>query len=181
MESLEALDYSGKRLDFGNIYGKCYEINNRVALSNTISFNLNISNNRLDDGCIETLLSLLSNETMDHLAIIDLKKNYVTRRGLLMLAPILIRDYFKWLVATDNYFDLNDYGSFFSDLRTLSIREAVKMGRDWEALLNYWISKVIFVPESFIENIDLLPIAPSSKNSHRMYYKKLRFIDENIS
>ena len=168
------VDYSGKRLHAGNLCGKCEEIKKSVAaLKSNSSFKLNLSNNYLDDICIEALLSTLSDDRINehHLGILELTNNRITRRGLFILAPLLIREDFEWLVAPANDFGLNDFQSLSSDLRILTYKESEETGIESDELLDKWLSKIIWVPKSFIANIDRLPIRPSSKVSHRKYYE----------
>ena len=183
MEVIE-FDYSGCDVHFENLDGKCEEIKNRVAaLKPDTLFKLNLSNNYLDDACAETLLSALSDETanMHHLAILDLTNNHITRRGLLTLAPLFIRNDFKWLVVPANDFGVKGVLSFFSDLEPMARKAPREIGGDRQQLLDYWISKVIWVPETFTEDIHRLPITISSMNSHLKYYGKLSDVHDGLS
>ena len=183
MEAAE-FDYSGCNLHFGNLGGKFEEIRNRVAaLKSDTLFKLNLSNNYLDDACTEALLSALSDETanMHHLAALDLTNNRITRKGLLTLAPLFIRNDFEWLVVPANDFEIDDIRSLFSDLETMAQKVREETGGEWQELLDHWLSKVIWVPETFIDYIDRLPIIPSSINSHLKYYKKLSVVPDGLS
>ena len=174
MEVVE-FDYSGLNLHFGNLGAKCVEIQDRItALKSETLLKLNLSNNYLSDACTERLLSERHNDTgnVHHLAILDLTNNRITRIGLVTLAPLLISNDFKWLVVSSNDFELDDIRSLYSDLRPLAHK--VQEESDVDQLLDNWISKVIWVPESFTEYIHRLPITLSSINSHLKYYGKLR-------
>ena len=183
MEVVE-FDYNSCNLYLGNVGGKCEEIKDRVAAlkSNTL-FKLNLSNNYLDDACTETLISALFDETanMHHLAILDLTNNCITRKGLLTLAPLFIRNDFKWLVAPANDFGMNDVRYLYSDLETMAQRAPKESGVEWHQLLDNWLSKVIWVPESFTEHIHRLPIRLSSMNSLLKYYGKLSVVPDGLS
>ena len=171
---MEIVDLRGKNYFFGNICEKLYEIQNRLAAVTSLTYSLNISDNYLDDYCIETLLPMLSNETAnDHnLVILDLTNNSITQNGIFMLAPLLMRNDFKWLVAPANEFGLDGIGALQSDFRQLANKISCETDMDSNALFDDWISKVIWVPESFTDILDRLPLAPVSRDAHRQYYTK---------
>ena len=169
--STEVVDYHGSNLYFGNFGEKNEEVQKRLTASTSSSFILNLSDNYLDDTCIETLLSTLSSErAIEHLVILDLTNNRITQKGLLMLAPLLIRDEFKWLVVPVNNFDIEGIRALFSDLEIFAHKKSEEVGIDRASLLDSWLSKVIWVPETF--DFDRLPLTPSSKEAHKQYYKK---------
>lgn len=169
--STEVVDYRGNNLYFGNFGEKNEEVQKRLTAVKSSSFSLDLSDNYLDDSCIETLLSTLSSErAIEHLVILDLTNNRITQKGLLMLAPLLIRDEFRWLVAPVNDFGIEGIRALFSDLETFANKKSEEVGMDRETLLDTWLSKVIWVPETF--DFDRLPLTPSSKEAHKQYYKK---------
>ena len=60
--------------------------------------------------------------------------------------------------------------SFFPDLKTMAQKVPEKTGGEWQQFLDCWLSKIIWVPETFAKDIHRLPIALSFLNSHLKYY-----------
>ena len=116
------------------------------------------------------LLNFTSND--HHLVILDLTNNSITQDGLLMLAPLLMRDDFKWLVVPANDFGLDGIGSLHSGFKPLANKISYETDVDREALLDDWLSKIIWVPESYTDVLDRLPLSSASKDAHRQYYTK---------
>ena len=169
--STQVIDYHSNNIYFGNFGEKSEEVQKKLTVVKSSSFSLNFSDNYLDDSCIETLVSTLSGEkNIEHLTLLDLTNNRITEKGLLMLAPLLMQDEFKWLVAPTNCFGIEGIRTLLTTLEILASKKSEELSVDKNTLADKWLSKVIWLPGAF--DFDKLPLTSSSKEAHKAYYKK---------
>lgn len=165
------IDYHANHLSFGNFGEKNEEIQRVLETQHPSAFSLNLSDNYIDDSCIETLVTSLSNHKyLDHLIFLDLTNNRITQKGLLMLAPLIVSDSLKYLVIPINSLGIEDIRALSVTLEIDALKKSEEESIDKTALLSSWLSKVIWLPESF--DFDRLPIPLPSKEAHKQYYRK---------
>lgn len=133
-------------------------------------YNLDLSDNYIDDDSLETLLQTIeSGGLAEHIQILDLTNNRLTLHSLLRLVPLITQDTLQWLVIPINCLDVNDMRSFMTTLKDKARDVALVKGISSDTIFNKWIEKVIWLPETF--NFEALLSEPQ-RGAHARYYKK---------
>lgn len=164
---VETLDFHQKRISLSTI--------DQVAISlqelpRTPQYNLDLSDNYIDDDSLETLLYTIETADLsEHIQILDLTNNRLTLNSLLRLVPLITQDTLQWLVVPINCLDVNDIRNFMAKLNDKARDTAFVKGLSSDTLFNKWIEKVIWLPETF--NFEALLSEPQ-RAAHVRYYKK---------
>lgn len=139
-------------------------------LSQKSQYNLDLSDNYIDDDSLETLLHTIETGGLaEHIQILDLTNNRLTLHSLLRLVPLITQDTLQWLVVPINCLDVNDMRTFMTNLKEKARDVSLAKRMSSDTLFNKWIEKVIWLPETF-NFAALLP--EHQRAAHVRYYKK---------
>jgi hypothetical protein len=139
-------------------------------LSQKSQYNLDLSDNYIDDDSLETLLNTIETGGLSaHIQVLDLTNNRLTLQSLLRLIPLITQDTLQWLVVPINCLDVNDMRNFMDRLSDKARDAAIVKGLASDTFFNKWIEKVIWLPKTF--NFAALLSEPQ-RAAHARYYQK---------
>lgn len=127
---------------------------------------LDLSNNYLTDKSTETISAFVKNY-LPSLEILDLSYNRFSEKAMKHFMPILLKENFQYLVMTGN-----DGASSMEGLKELVSSLATKFPQSSSSpqLINNYLTKVIWIPEAWLNDTSVKMLSPDLIKSHRQFF-----------
>lgn len=167
----ERMDFHSQGIYFGNIDSKIDQIDSSLEEKRPSLYSVDLSDNNLDDTCLETLADILTRpENINRIEELNLTNNRISLGGLQLLSPLLLSKNFKRLVIPINSLDMRDISEFLHSLEVSIKRQTDPLKQNISHLFQEAASKIIWLPESY--DFDHLPLTDFSREAHKNYYHK---------